>query len=136
MARSPWWLVGVVLLAASGCARPDWIESTLVTVDVGGTWNGTYGRPAKGTADLTLVQRGAKVAGRIKLAGLTEQPVEGVVNGDVLRFQQVGGGLSGELVVDVDEMTGVVSVKGRLTGPATGVLEPRAELQLRRQRPE
>jgi hypothetical protein len=134
MERSRWWLVALMLLAASGCARPDWIESTLVTVDVSGTWSGTHGTPARGDAELSLVQRGARVAGRIKMTGITEQPVEGVVHGDVLRVQQVGGGLTGELIVDVDEMTGVVSLKGRLTGPAT--LEPRAVLQLRRQRSE
>jgi hypothetical protein len=30
-------LVGVTLVLASCCARPDWIQQTLVTVDVTGT---------------------------------------------------------------------------------------------------
>jgi hypothetical protein len=30
-----------LLTEACGCARPDWIQSTLVTVDVSGTWVGT-----------------------------------------------------------------------------------------------
>src|SRR5215472_10554364 len=29
-----------------GCTRPDWIQSTLVTVDVSGSWQGNVTRPA------------------------------------------------------------------------------------------
>ena len=36
-------LMLVVGLALAGCARPDWIEQTLVTVDVTGTWVGSMG---------------------------------------------------------------------------------------------
>ena len=32
-----------VLAFGSGCAKPDWIEQTLVTVDVTGTWQSTEG---------------------------------------------------------------------------------------------
>ena len=37
--------LGVIAAAwvfASGCARPDWIEQTLVTVDVTGVWRADH----------------------------------------------------------------------------------------------
>ncbi len=51
-----------LLTAAGGCARPDWIQSTLVTVNVSGTWVGTFtgGGPSRGPMTLTLQQRGPK----------------------------------------------------------------------------
>jgi hypothetical protein len=40
-------IAGVLIVAAvvlgSGCARSDWIERTLVTADVTGTWSGSTG---------------------------------------------------------------------------------------------
>jgi len=40
-------LVSIVLLCEAGCARSDWIEQTLVTVDVPGrltgNWSGSLG---------------------------------------------------------------------------------------------
>ena len=39
MKTSPIVLILMVSLVVSvGCAKPDWIEQTLVTVDVTGTW--------------------------------------------------------------------------------------------------
>jgi len=39
----PLMLVATVLVCGSGCAKPDWIQQTLVTVDVTGTWVGSIG---------------------------------------------------------------------------------------------
>ena len=39
-----WILIAATLAIGSGCARPDWIESTLVTVDLTGVWQGTFTR--------------------------------------------------------------------------------------------
>jgi hypothetical protein len=39
-----------VLVLGSGCAKPDWIQSTLVTVDVTGTWLGVRGRQSPAQA--------------------------------------------------------------------------------------
>jgi hypothetical protein len=36
-------LIVAALAFSSGCARTDWIERTLVTVDVTGTWFGRAG---------------------------------------------------------------------------------------------
>src|SRR5262245_25133069 len=78
MKRAGWWLIAAVLLVSPGCAKPaDWIESTLVTVDVSGVWEGMVpaavvagtaggaggaGVPAV-FARLTLEQGGPKVKG-------------------------------------------------------------------------
>ena len=34
--RAAWVVIGVALVFASGCAQKDWIDRTLVTVDVTG----------------------------------------------------------------------------------------------------
>jgi hypothetical protein len=39
-----WILIAATLAIGSGCARPDWIESTVVTVDLTGVWQGTFTR--------------------------------------------------------------------------------------------
>ena len=101
--------LGVIAAAwvfASGCARPDWIEQTLVTVDVTGVWRGTiYGG---GAMELTLQQSGARVNGQVKLSPGTSYsgPIEGTVSGDTFRFSSQGGEVIGELQVNGDEMTG------------------------------
>ncbi len=65
-----WLTLGFLALTAAGCARPDWIESTLVTVDVTGVWQGTSANSATGTFAagrpivLTLEQSGSRVRGR------------------------------------------------------------------------
>src|SRR5439155_16121440 len=65
-----WLAIGCLVLAAAGCARPDWIEQTLVTVDVTGVWRGTYLRVGgSGNLELTLQQSGPKVTGRATSAG-------------------------------------------------------------------
>ena len=59
----------VLLLAAlacgSACARSDWIEQTLVTVDVTGTWQSTEGP----LFELELEQQGPKVKGVVRIQG-------------------------------------------------------------------
>jgi hypothetical protein len=122
-------ITSVILVLAlafgSGCARPDWIERTLVTVDVTGVWSGQSLRAvaAGGTfAELTLdlQQEGPKVKGVLRgLAPLSigtspvAGPVEGSVAGDVFTFRQTNGSMSGELRVRGDEMAGDVS-SGRI----------------------
>jgi hypothetical protein len=100
------------LLCGSGCTTPpDWIERTLVTVDVTGVWYGT----ANFQIELTLRQEGPKVTGFVRArnltpSGLTESgPINGTVSGDVFTFKQTNGSAEGELSVTGDEMTGIVS---------------------------
>ena len=54
------------LACSVGCARPDWIEQTLVTVDVTGRWIGdASGGSALGGAsyEFVLEQQGPRVKG-------------------------------------------------------------------------
>jgi hypothetical protein len=88
-------VVRMILVAAlacgSGCAKPDWIEQTLVTVDVTGTWEGSTPGGPGGSYELVLEQEGAKVTGTIVTRGFTlrnaKGSLDGTVAGDVFTFQ-------------------------------------------------
>jgi hypothetical protein len=113
-------IVGVLIVAAlaigSGCVKTDWIDRTLVTVDVTGSWAGGETGPGTsymiGSVRLELDQQGPTVKGTFKTAiqGTRGGPVEGTVTGDVLRFKQTNGNVEGELTVSGDEMTGYMDV--------------------------
>jgi hypothetical protein len=116
-------------LALSGCAKPDWIQQTLVTVDVTGTWQRTEGA----LMELVLLQEGPKVTGTIRMAGtrgstpaLITGPIEGSVTGDVFRFKltsAIEASAEVEMLVSGDEMR----------GDMRGInLSTRAPVQLRR----
>ena len=115
-------LVFVVALALGSCARPDWIEQTLVTVDVTGVWVG--GTRAGGGTGIQLEpeQQGAKVKCKVRAVGaathgpwgtLPSGPVDGIVAGDVFSFSQTNGVLKGEMTVAGNEMTGTITAGGR-----------------------
>ena len=104
----------VVILAATGCAQKgDWIEGTLVTVDVSGVWTGTAEPMRTGSAlyavaggmELTLAQRGARVTGECRVRA-TKVIVDGTVRGDVLSFAAPDGRMHAQATVDGDEMSG------------------------------
>ena len=106
-----WLADGFLMLTAAGCARPDWIEQTLVTVDVTGVWRGsisTEGAGSGGYIELALQQSGPKVTGRQKITANTsaDASIEGTVTGDIFRFRDARGRVTGELQVNGDEMTG------------------------------
>jgi hypothetical protein len=105
-----------VLTMSAGCAQKDWIDRTLVTVDVTGTW---YGRGATNPPIeflLELAQQGSVVKGSLQ-AGLRSAsysgdlsgPIEGTVAGDVFTFRNTRGSMEGELTVSGDEMNGRAS---------------------------
>ena len=105
----------VVAALASGCAKPDWIQQTLVTVDVTGQWVGSIG---KGNFSrevwLKLEQQGSKVTGTFQpiSASLTPGrygPIDGAVSGDVFSFQTTSRSVQGKMTVSGDEMNGSVS---------------------------
>jgi hypothetical protein len=92
-------------------AARGWVEQTLVTVDVTGTWRSTEGVPF----EIRLEQQGAKVTGSVLRAAVygarNAGPIEGSVGGDVVRFRQTGGGIQlweGELTGSGNEMAGQV----------------------------
>ena len=118
-------LVLVVLIFGAGCAKSDWIERTLVTVDVTGTWHGSLtggGNQSTGFLSLEMEQQGSAVKGSVELnaTGWVRQaygrtsarPIAGTVAGDVLRFKEMNGNLEGEVRVNGDEMTGHLWVGG------------------------
>jgi hypothetical protein len=101
-----WLLMGFLLIVALGCAqKTDWVEGTLVTVDVTGAWKGRMTTGMMGEFEMTLRQRGAKVTGdgRIRAQKFT---VDGTVRGDVFSFNESGGRLRAEARVNGDEMDG------------------------------
>ena len=126
-------LVAAVLVFGSGCAtKQDWIDRTLVTVDVTGTWSGSV--TGSGTIVMPglapvllfeLEQQGSTVKGYMRVGGssgaasswhrVNQGPVDGTVAGDVFRFRVTNGSLEGELKVSGDEMTGEVSLAGNRT---------------------
>jgi hypothetical protein len=108
-------LIAAALAFGFGCARPDWVQETLVTVDVTGVWVGSMGRGGRVTTEvrLELEQQGPKVKGYLRpLLGHSffDGPVDGTVSGDVFTFRQPKGNLVAEMTVSGDEMTGHVSV--------------------------
>jgi hypothetical protein len=120
--RAAWALVGAALVFASGCAQTDWIDRTLVTVDVTGVWQGTFtrtgGQAAAGPGiggDIVFVlqQQGAKVTGEMKVRGASATGssegvrIEGTVSGDKFSFHPMTGQTTyGEFQVNGDEMIG------------------------------
>jgi hypothetical protein len=105
----------VALMWGVGCASPDWIERTLVTVDVTGTWEGSAARSNSGTFQLSLEQQGSQVKGFIRSTSLCSGgliiagQLEGVLAGDRFSFKQTNAFVAGELTVNGDEMTGGAS---------------------------
>ena len=103
--------VGLFLFIVSGCAqRTDWVEGTLVTVDVTGVWKGRVTPSVaigglSGEFEMTLAQRGPKVTGdgRIRAQKLS---IEGTVRGDVFSFSDLEGRLRGQATVIGDQMSG------------------------------
>ena len=117
-------LLAAVLACGAGCATPpDWIERTLVTVDVTGVWSGRAYIP-HGTAGLIidvrleLKQEGPRVKGSMRPSGSISWrsvdlappagPINGTVAGDVFEFTETNGHITGRLTVNGDEMTGEV----------------------------
>jgi hypothetical protein len=115
-------LILAALVFGSGCARTDWIERTLVTVDVTGTWTGSLigGANTSATLSFELEQQGSTVKGFMRFVSggdkggipVRSRPIDGTVAGDVFRFRAQGSTWDGQLSVSGDEMTGQVSVGG------------------------
>jgi len=109
------------LACASGCARPDWIQQTQVTVDVTGAWVGWLGKGSLGAeVRLELDQQGQKVHGSLRSLVSSNYgfefpngPLVGAIRGDVFSFQMTNGGVSGEMTVDGDEMQGYANAGSR-----------------------
>ena len=112
-------LMAAAVAFGSGCAKTDWIDRTLVTVDVTGTW---YGRLEGGAAAgvpgeyrLELKQEGATVTGFLSEIGVNSTtgkvtgPINGSVAGDLFSFSSTRDMVRAVLTVNGDEMTGTWS---------------------------
>jgi hypothetical protein len=127
-----WLLLGLLLLASTGCARRDWVSDMLTFADVTGTWTGSYVCDSRSSGvgvefGATFRQSGSRVTGTISSAYSRARYIEleGVVNGDVLSF--TGRSLSVQATVDGDDMSGV------LTGTAICNTYSKSPFDLRRE---
>jgi len=94
------WAFVATALVLGSCAQQDWIDRTLVTVDVTGVWQGTWtkvsggpsGLSLGGTIEFTLQQQGSKVTGRVSQGSGARVivPIEGNLNGDMFSFHEAG----------------------------------------------
>jgi len=117
-------VLATCLVIGSGCADKDWIDRTLVTVDVTGSWHGKTAGPGGGyligDLFLDLAQQGSTVKGTMLVRGTgsapASEPIEGTLAGDVFRFKNPRGTLKAELTVSGDEMAGTaLTSAGRRT---------------------
>ena len=120
-------LIGLSLgtTLAIGCTKSDWIDRTLVTVDLTGTWSGhlmVAGTGGTGIRDVVfeLEQQGSTVKGSMRVTprGMAPSDIEGTVAGDVFRFKDARGTWQGTLTVSGDEMEGPAmtgGIRGQLT---------------------
>ena len=100
-----------LLTVSAGCSQKDWIDRTLVTVDVTGTWYGSVRGGSFSSANFLfeLEQQGATVKGSVGFSPGTRVDIEGTVAGDVFRFRNARGNVEGEMTVSGDEMSGRIS---------------------------
>ena len=108
MQVTAWLMLVAALVCGFGCTHPDWIERTLVTVDVTGRWSGEIAQSGSmGHLMLTmeLKQEGTRVTGSVQSIRGSDL-IEGTVAGDLLEFRGSNWGLSAEMTVSGDEMTG------------------------------
>ena len=109
-------LIATTLVIESGCAKSDWIDRTLVTVDVTGTWQGSTDNA---WVELVLEQQGEprvkgswQVKGAKNMGNTFSGPIDGDVTGDFFRFRDSRGQLEGALTVSGGEMDSRVSFLG------------------------
>ena len=63
-------VLATALAMSSGCAKTDWIDRTLVTVDVTGTWSGSITGPGGSRVYVfELEQQGSTVTGAMRMSG-------------------------------------------------------------------
>ena len=121
-------VIAAAVVLASGCVKQqDWIDRTLVTVDVTGTWvRLTGGEPIT----IVLKQQGPTVSGFLMTQGYNQigtwRPLDGTVAGDVFSFRVRDGLWTGDLTMTGEEMTGrvrtMISQGGGAAGGAAGNL--------------
>jgi hypothetical protein len=108
-------LLAIAMAIDSGCVtRPDWIDRTLVTVDVTGVWHGISEAGLGGgnvALWLDLRQEGPKVTGSARPEGGLSRSIEGTIAGDMFSFRSSGAVVTGEVTVSGDKMRGDLVVQ-------------------------
>ena len=113
-------LLAITLTSTVGCASKDWIDRTLVTENVTGSWTGMVG--GRSNFRLDLKHEGPKLTGTCQRLGSgAPEALEGSVAGDVFTLRSAHG----ELTVSGDEMT------GQIAGWTLGGAQPR-QISMRR----
>ncbi len=109
-------LLGLILLGVASCARtqsdPALMASTAPTVDVTGTWVGSwiYAPPTTGNGPIKMImqQTGSKVTGTVEGTGTQvprSGPISAIVQGDQLQILHPTG-VTGSLTVKGDTISG------------------------------
>ena len=101
-------LLASVLATLPGCARSQSPSASTATspVDVNGTWTGSTTTGAR-TVTLQLKQSGTNVTGTLAGAGVADGPIDGIVDGNVIKLARTtGAGSTPWLHVKGDLITG------------------------------
>ena len=148
-------MLGLVMLVVTGCAGGVGPATVAPTVDVTGTWAGTWvatntwavlgyqaGGVGSGSIQMTLTQTGSEFAGNLLATGQSvacpwcppptnPSPTQGIVAGDQVRVMQPSN-MTGSLTVQGDSMTGTVQCGGLPGSHVRGLFE--ANVTLTRQK--
>ena len=106
MPKAPVSILGLLIVLLTRCMSAE--IASLPTVDVNGTWTG---RMATGAATYTMVlsQSGEIVKGTLSGAGTADGPIEGVIEGNLIRLKEASGYRNTPpLTVSGDQITGIV----------------------------
>ena len=112
-------VLGLPILLSAGCASSPNSPSAPPSVDVTGTWAGTWSLGGAGTQTgsftLRLQQTGSKVVGDRNFPGAANfsGPVEGTVSGNVFSYRQLVGSGGGEYTVTGNKMRGYGATGGQ-----------------------
>src|SRR5215467_13649075 len=109
------WVTAIMMFVASGCASSQSTSAAPPSVDVTGTWVGTFtfGNES-GPYTLRLQQTGSKVVGEVMIPRRADNsgPIKGTVSGNALSFRNTSGHGGGEFVIAGNEMRGQTAANG------------------------
>ncbi len=110
-------VLGLFILLSSGCASLQDASNASPSVDVNGTWLGSWSLGSGiggGPFELRLQQTGSTVRGEVTVPGFAANsgPLEGSVADNELSYRLLSGGGGGELTVAGNEMRGYSTATG------------------------
>jgi hypothetical protein len=116
MRRVAWLVAGIAMLGLAACASGGGsMQQVAPTVDITGKWQGNWVARQQsqggGQIQMDVKQTGAKYTGNILVTGAPNDPsglTEGFVSGNRVEIS-VPAGATGSLVVNGDEMSGLIA---------------------------